>query len=150
MLQGKDNEYNLNHSVRGEYSAAGSIFIDKRGLDFPNVIIYGHNMGRSSNVMFHDITNFNNIDYFNSITKGYIIYENAVTELNIFAYSLSKSGTDFYKENVSLDFIKNNSINYREPLVEGKLYTLSTCAYDYKDARGILSCIGEEVYEYHN
>lgn len=145
LLQGKDNEYYLTHSVNNKYSAAGSVFVDKRGLNENNNVIYAHNMGRSSNVMFHDITNFADNSYFNKISKGYIITAEGIIELSIFAYSLTKPQTEFYYDSVSVDFIKTNSINYREPS-EGRLFTLSTCAYDYNDARGVLSCMGNVVY----
>lgn len=145
LLQGKDNEYYLTHSVNNKYSAAGSLFVDRRGINDSNTIIYGHNMGRSSNVMFHDVTNFSDANYFEKVKTGYFIDENGITELNIFAYSLTKPQTEFYNDEVSLDFIKEKSINYREPQ-KGNLFTLSTCAYDYNDARGILNCMGKLVY----
>lgn len=145
VLQGEDNSYYLTHSVSNKYSAAGSVFIDKRGINNSNTIIYGHNMGRSSNVMFHDITNFADADYFDKVKVGYFIDENGITELSIFAYSLTSPQTEFYNDDVSIDFIKEKAINYREPK-EGNLFTLSTCAYDYKDARAILSCVGNMVY----
>lgn len=145
VLLGEDNYYYLTHSLNNEYSAAGSVFVDKRGINDSNTIIYGHNMGKSSNVMFHDITNFYDVNYFEKVKAGYFIDKSGITELNIFAYSLTKPQTEFYNDEVSLDYIKNNSINYREPQ-EGNLFTLSTCAYDYKDARGILSCMGNMVY----
>lgn len=145
LLQGKDNSYYLTHSVNNKYSAAGSLFVDKRGINDYNTIIYGHNMGRASNVMFHDITNFVDSSYFEKVKKGYMIDEHGLYELDIFAYSLTKPKTEFYNDKVSLDFIKEHSVNYREP--SGSiLFTLSTCAYDYDDARGILNCMGNMVY----
>lgn len=145
VLQGQDNSYYLTHSVSNKYSAAGSVFVDKRGINESNTIIYGHNMGRASNVMFHDITNFSDTAYFKNVKVGYIIDESGITELSIFAYSLTSPQTEFYNDVVSFEFIKENSINYRE-VQEGKLFTLSTCAYDYNNARGVLNCMGNRVY----
>lgn len=145
VLKGEDNSYYLTHSVSKKYSAAGSVFLDKRGINDKNTIIYGHNMGRASNVMFHDVTNFSDENYFENVKSGYYIDEDGITELNIFAYSLTEPQTEFYNDEVSLDFIKGNAINYREPQ-QGILFTLSTCAYDYNDARGILNCMGNVVY----
>ncbi len=145
VLQGRDNSYYLTHTVNGSYSPAGSVFVDARGFGGGNTVIYAHNMGRSSNIMFHDITNFYDINYFEKVKTGYFIDERGITELNIFAYSLTKPQTELYNDEVSLDFIKEQSINYREPS-EGSLFTLSTCAYDYENARGILNCMGNMVY----
>lgn len=140
-----DNEYYLTHSASKKYSAAGSLFVDKRGFNSGNTIIYGHNMGRASNVMFHDITNFADRSYFESVKDGYLINEEGITRLGIFAYSLTKPQTEFYNDYVSLEFISENALNYREPQ-EGGLFTLSTCAYDYKNARAVLNCTGNLVY----
>ncbi len=150
VVKGEDNSYYLTHTPDGSYSAAGSIFVDARGFNEDNTIIYGHNMGSSSNIMFHDITNFSQSEFFNNVQWGYFITDNVIVRLNIFAYSLTKPLSGFYSDNVALDFIKENSVNYREPAVQGTMYTLSTCAYDFDDARAVLSCIGEKVYVLNN
>lgn len=150
VVKGEDNFYYLTHTPDGKYSAAGSIFVDTRGINENNTIIYGHNMGSSSNIMFHDITNFSQSEFFNNVQWGYFITDNAIVRLDIFAYSLTKPLSGFYSDNVALDFIKENSVNYREPAVKGTMYTLSTCAYDFDNARAVLSCVGEKVYVLNN
>lgn len=146
LMQGEDNSYYLTHTVRGEYSPAGSVFVDARGISEGNTVIYGHNMGRSSDIMFHDITNFTDINWFEKVKNGYIITEEGITELNIFAYTLTKPQTEFYYDEVSLDYIKQNAQHYREPITGENTVTLSTCAYDYKDARAVLSCTATTVW----
>jgi sortase B len=149
LLQGDDNSYYLTHTVNKEYSVAGSIFTDKRGFgkNGQNTVIYGHNMGRSSDIMFHDITNFVDPAWFEKVQTGYIITKDGIIELNIFAYSLTKPQTEYYYDDVTVDFIKQNAVNYREPKTNGSIYTLSTCAYDYKEARAVLNCMGDFVWE---
>lgn len=47
VVQGKDNEYYLHRSIKGEYLYAGSIFLDHQNspkFDNYNTILYGHNM----------------------------------------------------------------------------------------------------------
>jgi sortase B len=146
LLQGSDNDYYLTHSVSGEYSVSGSVFVDSRGTGNANTVIYAHNMGRRSNIMFHDVTNFVDKAWFEKVKTGYIITAEGVAELNIFAYALTKSQTDFYADEVSLDYIKSNAINYRDTDID-KTVTLSTCAYDYKDARAVLCCAVDWVLE---
>ncbi len=147
LLCGSDNDWYLKHTPKGEYSAAGSVFVDAKGFDTNNTIIYAHNMGRRSDIMFHDITNFSDENWFEKVKYGYIITNDGVIRLGIFAYTLTKPQSEFYYDDVSFDFIKGNAMNYRTPEEDGRMVTLSTCAYDYKDARGVLSCIGKFVFE---
>ncbi len=143
VLQGSDNSFYLTHAVNGEYSAAGSVFVDKRGLESENTVIYGHNMGKYSNVMFHDITNFSDKVWFDTVQTGYLITNDCFYKLNIFSYTLTLPQTPIYGENADMEYIKENAVYYREPS-QGRLFNLSTCAYDYANARAVLSCIAEE------
>ena len=57
IVQGKDNEYYLNHNIDGKVATAGSIFLDYRNKwsdDF--LIIYGHRM--SGEQMFGEIVRY--------------------------------------------------------------------------------------------
>lgn len=146
VVQGDDNEYYLTHSADGRPSAAGAVFFDKRGTDTENAVVYGHNMGRASEVMFHDLTRFEDESFFNAVTQGYIVTENGVFALEIFAYSKTKTMSGFYSDDLTVDFVSANAMNYRAPESEGQLYTLSTCIYDYTDGRGVLNCVGSCVY----
>jgi sortase B len=146
LLQGSDNSYYLTHTVSGEYSVSGSVFVDSRGTGNANTVIYAHNMGRRSNIMFHDVTNFVDKAWFEKVKTGYIITAEGIQTLNIFAYALTKPQTDFYADEVSLEYIKSNATNYREVDFD-KMVTLSTCAYDYKDARAVLCCAVDWVFE---
>lgn len=146
LLQGTDNEYYLKHSPSGEYSVAGSVFFDKRGTDAENIIIYGHNMTEESGIIFYDLIRFQNSDFFNSYRNGYIITNDGVTLLDIFAYALTKPSSEFYLDKADVDFIRENSMHFREPMYSGQLYTLSTCAYDFNDARALLIAMGSVVY----
>jgi sortase B len=138
LLQGTDNEYYLTHSVSRQYTVGGSIFVDKRGFS-TNTVIYGHNMGRSSSIMFHDVTNFSDTAWFEKVKSGYIITEDGITELSIFAYSLTVPQSQLYYDEVTADSIKSVAVHYREP-EQGNIVNLSTCAYDYDNARAVLSC----------
>lgn len=137
LLQGSDNKYYLTHGADKTYSAAGSVFVDKNGFA-QNTVIYGHNMGRSSNVIFHDITNFSDKAWFEKVKHGYIVTNDNIRRIDFFAYALTKPGTPFYSSIPDLDNIKNNSLYYRDIDTDGNIVTLSTCAYDYKNARAVL------------
>lgn len=65
ILQGEDNSTYLNQNAFGEFSLAGSIFLDYRNhSDFSDPInnVYGHNINNKD--MFADVKKFLDEDYF--------------------------------------------------------------------------------------
>ena len=59
VVQGKDNEFYLNHTYKGEYHPFGEVFMDKDDKpDYSdqNTVLYGHNV-RSGHV-FHDLEQY--------------------------------------------------------------------------------------------
>ncbi|MCL1802958.1 MAG: class B sortase [Eubacteriaceae bacterium] len=47
VVQGKDNDYYLNHSFKGNYNSAGALYMDAKANGMftdQNTVIYGHNM----------------------------------------------------------------------------------------------------------
>ncbi|MBQ7266577.1 MAG: class B sortase [Firmicutes bacterium] len=136
LLQGRDNSYYLTHGADKSPSPAGAVFLDSGGFS-ENTLIYGHNMGRSSNVIFHDITNLSDKAWFEKVKQGYIITKDDVITLDFFAYALTKAETPFYSNKPDFEYIKNNAVYYREA-TGNKTVTLSTCAYDYDGARAVL------------
>lgn len=70
IMQTKNNVEYLTKDIYGNYSQYGSVFLDERlyGSDLganPNDIIYGHNMGRWTNVMFGPLKEYLNYSYIN-------------------------------------------------------------------------------------
>lgn len=68
VVQTKDNLEYLTKSVKGSYSIYGAIFLDERLYgtklgENPNNIIYGHNMGRWTDVMFSSLRYYLQSDY---------------------------------------------------------------------------------------
>ncbi|MDR1538408.1 MAG: class B sortase [Clostridiales bacterium] len=147
FVQGADNEFYLTHDTEKKKSAAGSIFIDIRN-DEPfkgfNTILYGHHMKNGS--MFGALANYAESAFFRNNSKGLIYLEEEVYEMLIFACLVihpddgmiynslnldSKSKTEY------LDYVKRNAKNYQDAALEpsDKIITLSTCAYDFNDAR---------------
>lgn len=54
VLQGKDNNFYMNHNYKKQYSKPGSLFLDKDydwSLPSTNLLIYGHN-NKGANGMF--------------------------------------------------------------------------------------------------
>ena len=68
VVQAKSNSEYLYKNVEGNYSMYGAIFLDERlyGTSLkanPNNIIYGHNMGRWTNVMFGSLREYLDENY---------------------------------------------------------------------------------------
>lgn len=86
VMQGKDNHEYLNKDPYGEYSLAGSIFLDSRNTsDFTDdySLVYGHHM--EGNSMFGELHSFLDRDYFNKHKKGTLMVGNLVYDIQFFA-----------------------------------------------------------------
>lgn len=83
ILQGRGNLDYIQTDVYGEFSLAGSIFLDsgndREFTDFYN-IIYGHHM--ESSTMFGDVLEFLDEDYFNSHDKGILFLPDKTYEIS--------------------------------------------------------------------
>jgi len=141
-----DNDYYLRRDINGKSAAAGSVFMDYRcdkELTSQNTIIYGHHMKNGS--MFGTLKSFNDKAFFDSNRYGTVYLPRDRLELEFFAYMVINPSTEkeIYNLEISgtyLDYVKNNAKNYRDiGLSENdRVVTLSTCAYEFADARMVL------------
>ena len=146
IMQGKDNEYYLNHLANNIVNLNGSIFIDYKidmGLEARNCIIYGHNMRNDS--MFGSLQNYAEESYWEEhptmdIYVGYDHYK-----YHVFAAYSSEVGTDtftirFKDDKSFLRYIKASrgksiySPDVGEITADDKIVTLVTCM-DSNDKR---------------
>ena len=149
ILQGSDNDYYLTHMIDNSYNKAGSIFMDyTNNADFSdeNTIIYGHNMKDGS--MFAYLLNYKDQAFYNQHPSMNLYTLNGVFQIDIFA-GIIVSGDENYlstnfintEEKINyLTNIKENStfVSEIEPTKNSRLITLSTCSYDFEDARYVL------------
>lgn len=160
VVQGTDNYKYLNMNVSGEYSLSGSIFLDFRNSpDFSDSysLIYGHHM--DADVMFGEISDFTDQEYFNSHQTGNLYLPGNAYEIDIFscvqanAYDeLIFSPGNLSTEQFSMffDHIKELSVQFRETGITyaDHLIALSTCSDAASDDRiiifGRLAEINEE------
>ena len=87
VMQGRDNSEYLNKDPRGNYSLAGSIFLDARNsADFsdPYLLIYGHHM--EAGAMFGALDAFADPHYFAAHRIGRLTADGAVYRIELFAY----------------------------------------------------------------
>lgn len=145
LVQGQDNTHYINTNVLGEFSLAGSIFLDQRNhkdLRETNNILYGHNI--EDQEMFGDLKKFAHKDYFNSHQQGKIYYQKAWHPLHIIAYVHTNAyDQSFYTPSVTplqfLDNVKRKAI-YKRDLTSANTHflTLSTCSNADTDGRELL------------
>lgn len=155
VMQGKDNNQYLRHLPDGSYSVAGSLFADYRcgklGEDM-NFVIYGHNMKNES--MFGTLVRYKEQSYYDSHpvlwlltpSASYIIKVafGAVVQANSESYCINFSSGDKYAKYITQ--IKKNSTFISEVEdISSNMVTLSTCSYEYENARFILVGILEEA-----
>ncbi len=149
ITQTNNNDYYLQYSCFKEKDKNGAIFLDYRNSsDFsdPNSIVYGHNMIRGK--MFTEINLFKDQDYFDAHPSGWLYTPEKTYRLEILAVAVvpsignaytwsfdSSSSWDEYTSQLKSDakFLRDSDIRWGERLV-----TLSTCSYEFTEARTIL------------
>ena len=107
VVQGKDNEYYLNHDIYKKENIEGSVFLDYRtSINSNQINIYGHN-SELYDVPFKELSNY--LDYSFYINHKYIeIYDGYINhKYIIFSINLTKDN-----EHLKLD----KSINHLDKL----------------------------------
>lgn len=154
IVQSKDNEYYLHRLINGKYNLAGSIFMDYRNnsnLTDNNTIIYGHNM--KNNTMFGTLLKYKNQEYYDEHKIIYLFTPERNYAIKVFTsyttsddsniYNLSKISESKIEELIKKSDFKSDFIVSKED----KIITLSTCSYDYDEARYIVMGVLESLEE---
>ena len=148
IVQTTNNDYYLRRLIDGTYNQAGTIFMDcKNSGDFSdfNTIIYGHNMKNDS--MFGTLTNYDNQNYYDEHKEMFLYTENEKFKIEIFAGFITSSESDIYyfpktsstNENLIDYAIKNSTFKSNIKVSnEDKIITLSTCSYNFENARYVV------------
>jgi sortase B len=140
VVQGQSNLTYLNQAVDKTFSLSGSIFLDTRNdrnfTDFYS-LIYGHHM--AGNVMFGEIPNFLEADYFESHATGTLFTPEHTYAITWFAcvettaYDSKLFVPDGYTDQESkeglLEYIQETAKQYRDIGVTAsdRIVALSTC-----------------------
>ena len=155
VVQGADNRYYVSALIDGTPNGAGSIFMDYRNAsDFTdqNTVLYGHNMKNKS--MFHDICNYRTQEYYEAHPIGLLI----TPEKNFYFEIVSGYVASLTDPAWQIDFADEadahqwlqNSIEHSlftssaAPAPGDKVLTLSTCSYEYANARFVLAGVLRE------
>lgn len=148
VMQGKNNMEYLNKDPYGEYSLAGSIFLDARNApDFsdPYNLIYGHHMeyGR----MFGGLDEYFDEEYFDAHRKGELLLSDKVYDIEFFAcLKADASVKEIFaptETDGTLEYVRQHAVIWREPDGE-KLIALSTCKKSQTTGRTIVFGVMKE------
>lgn len=155
VVQAKDNEYYLRRLLDGTYNQAGTIFVDyQNNSDFEdyNTIIYGHNM--KNDTMFGTLINYEDQEYFDKHKEIYLFTENKNFRIEMFAGYKTSRESDIYnfpktsstnEELIKMAIDKSTFKSETKVSNEDKIITLSTCSYDFENARYVLLGILKEI-----
>ena len=148
VVQGKDNNEYLRADLNGKYLVSGTLFVDYRNGEIGtdrNYIIYGHNM--KNGTMFGSLVKYKKQAYYDThptityltpegnytieLIAGLVVHRNDL----IYQANPPQSEWDAYLANA----LKNSTFNSGLTFEEGDiLITLSTCSYEYDNARYVV------------
>ena len=149
VVCGSDNDYYLYRLIDGSYNKAGSIFMDYRNdenLSDDNTVLYGHNMQNKS--MFAHITKYTDQSFYDKHPRGMLMTPDG----NYWVEFFSGYVTDVYDSSWDLRFSSDSKFSawLRQiatrsyfsamvfPTAGDRILTLSTCTFDYDNARFVL------------
>lgn len=149
VVQGSDNQYYLKHLFSGEYNSSGCIFLDSRvSADFSDrhSILYGHHM--KNGTMFSGLDKYKTQEYYDAHPMGLLMTPGGNYEVEFFAgYVASVEdaawdvgfGSDAEFE-AWLESARERSWFESDVsvAVTDRILTLSTCSYEFDNARFVL------------
>ncbi len=150
VVQCRSNSYYLDRMFNRKKNPAGTLFIDMRnlpGFRDPNTIIYGHHMRDGS--MFHSLTDYDAPGYFDAHPFMLAVGPEGIWLIEVFAGYVTSSRDHCYDIAISdekdmLAFVeeaagKSDFVSHVEiDCTADRLVTLSTCAYNFDNARCIV------------
>lgn len=146
---GKGNDYYLTHDSKGNSNSNGSIFIEQvnsSSFSDNNTIIYGHNM--KTGMMFAGLRNYHtDKGYYSAHPYMYIYTPTQNYKLQLFAGFVCEHDDEVYNTSLTQSQLEamaaKSDFKSSYGIPTGKTVTLSTCSYEFSDARYVV--VGELV-----
>ena len=159
LLKSKDNAEYLKLTWDGQYSRAGSIFMERRSsVDFSDfhTLIYGHNL--QDGKMFSSLMEYRKQEYFDANPCVYIVTDDAILRYEVFSSYIADVVSDSYRLLFDDDGHKQRVIDFYlerseveselHPSAEDKILSLSTCTgWGNNDIRCIVHAVQTGVFE---
>lgn len=148
VVQGEDNSYYLKHMADGSYNGSGAIFMDFRNeSDFldSHTIIYGHHM--KNGTMFSGLDKYKKQEFYDKHPVALILTPDKKYQLEFFAGYVADVEADAWQLDFTMESKEDWIAAARSkscfessiiPAVTDKIVTLSTCSYEFSNARFVL------------
>ena len=141
FVRASDNDFYVRRDIYGNNATAGTIFTDWRcaeDLSDFNLILYGHNMRNKS--MFGDLQQYSDPWFFDNALNGTMFLQYGTYTLEVFAFMVISADDEIIynpgiNSEVFFNYVMENARNYSEPVSRDRVVTLSTCGYEFEDAR---------------
>ena len=141
-------EYYLYRDIDGSSNKNGTVFLDwqcSSNFTSQNNLVYGHNM--KTGRMFAPIVKYRDQSFYDAHPYMYLYTPNQLYKVNLFAGMVTPHDSTVYSYSLSSDYIKeciaNSTFKSNVGTPTGNILTLSTCAYDFDNARYVV--MGEMV-----
>lgn len=144
VMQSDDNDYYLRRLPNGTHNTAGSLFADYRCGEIGetnNYIIYGHNM--KNGTMFSSLTKYKSQSYYDEHPVLYLYTPEGNYKIELIAGFVSKPTGEVYNTVLTyeqmLEFCSHSTFRSTITPCDAERYiTLSTCSYEYENARYVV------------
>lgn len=149
VVQGEDNQYYLKHLFSGEWNSSGCIFLDSRNsadLSDRHSILYGHHMKNGS--MFSGLTEYKEQEFYDSHPVALLLTPDKNYEIEIFAGYVASIQDEAWELSFPSDSDFTEWLEKAEerscftsgiaPAATDRILTLSTCSYEFDNARFVL------------
>lgn len=144
VVKGKDNNQYLHTNLKGKYLVSGTIFTDYRNGDVgddPNYIVYGHSM--KNDTMFGTLSNYKKQSYYDAHPTLYFLTPKGNYIIELCAGAVVKRNSEIYKtapqETTVTDIIAKSTFDSDVKITaEDNVITLSTCSYEFNNARYVV------------
>ena len=123
VIQTKNNSEYLYKDIKRNKSRYGAIFLDERLYhtdlkENPNNIIYGHNMGRWTDIMFGTLKEYLNSDYINGHEKVILYTPDETYHYRVSAVEYATAETSVYQ----IDFKEQSFPDWVKEQIDNSLY----------------------------
>ncbi len=149
VVHGEDNDFYLHHSYDGAYTASGSIFTDAGNdpsFGDANTIMYGHHMRDGS--MFASLQKWTDQAYMDEHPVMWLLTPEQDYRIELFSAYMISAYADTYTlySDPSAEFqaylrqavTRSDVITGVELEPDGRYILLSTCAYEFDQARSVI------------